>query len=151
MDKFSEAQVTSFKETFVLFDKDGDGLIGIKDIGILLRAVGQILTQSEVQEIIESNSVTPTFDFSTFLTILSQNIKKSPTEEEIQEVFNLFDKEKEGRISTSELKHVLTNIGEKLTPEEIDEFIRDADPGNEGQIQYPTFLKLINEIGAKSN
>ena len=30
-------------------------------------------------------------------------------------------------ISTAEMRHVMTNLGEKLTDEEVDEMIREAD------------------------
>ncbi|KAG9346292.1 hypothetical protein JZ751_008117 [Albula glossodonta] len=32
-----------------------------------------------------------------------------------------------GYISAAELRHVMTNLGEKLTDEEVDEMIREAD------------------------
>uniref|UniRef100_A0A6N2N7X6 EF-hand domain-containing protein n=1 Tax=Salix viminalis TaxID=40686 RepID=A0A6N2N7X6_SALVM len=39
----------------------------------------------------------------------------------------LFDKDQNGFISAAELRHVMTNLGEKLTDEEVDEMIREAD------------------------
>lgn len=39
-------------------------------------------------------------------------------------------------ISAAELRHVMTNLGEKLTDEEVDEMIREADVDGDGQINY---------------
>ena len=39
----------------------------------------------------------------------------------------MFDKDGNGFISAAELRHVMTNLGEKLTDEEVDEMIREAD------------------------
>ena len=41
------------------------------------------------------------------------------SEEEIREAFRVFDKDGNGFISAAELRHVMTNLGEKLTDEEV--------------------------------
>ncbi|KAF7828376.1 putative transferase [Senna tora] len=41
--------------------------------------------------------------------------------------FKVLDKDSTGFVSVSELRHILTNIGEKLEPAEFDEWIREVD------------------------
>lgn len=41
-----------------------------------------------------------------------------------------------GFISAAELRHVMTNLGEKLTDEEVDEMIQEADTDGDGQVNY---------------
>ena len=41
-----------FKEAFSLLDKDGDGTINTKELGILMRSLGQNPTEQELEEII---------------------------------------------------------------------------------------------------
>ncbi|KAM0007038.1 putative EF-hand domain-containing protein [Helianthus debilis subsp. tardiflorus] len=48
-----------------------------------------------------------------------------------------------GSISASELRHVMTNLGEKLNDEEVDETIREADVDGDGQINYEEFVKVM--------
>ena len=48
-----------------------------------------------------------------------------------------------GFISAAELRHIMTNLGEKLTDEEVDEMIREADIDGDGQINYEEFVKMM--------
>lgn len=67
-----------------------------------------------------------TIEFNDFLNLMARKIKDADTEEEIKEAFKVFDKDGKGTISAAELRHVLTNLGEKLSEEEVDEMIREG-------------------------
>lgn len=41
-----------------------------------------------------------------------------------------------GMISSAELRHIMTNMGEKLTDEEVDEMIKEADSDGSGMVNY---------------
>ena len=41
-----------FKEAFSLFDKNGDGFISSKELGIVMRSLGQNPTEAELQDMI---------------------------------------------------------------------------------------------------
>ena len=43
---------TSFKEAFWLFDKDGDGQITTKELGTVMRSLGQNPTEAELQDMV---------------------------------------------------------------------------------------------------
>ena len=62
-------------------------------------------------------------------------------EEELKEAFRVFDKDGNGFISAAELRHIVTNLSEKLTDKEVDEMIREADIDGNGQINYEEFVK----------
>lgn len=40
-DQLSEEQIAEFKEAFSVFDKDGDGTITTKELGTVMRSLGQ--------------------------------------------------------------------------------------------------------------
>ena len=44
-DQLTEEQIAEFKEAFSLFDKDGDGTITTKELGTVMRSLGQNPTE----------------------------------------------------------------------------------------------------------
>ena len=49
---FSCLPLSEFKEAFSLFDKDGDGCITTKELGVVMRSLGQNPTEAELQDMI---------------------------------------------------------------------------------------------------
>ncbi|KAG8805834.1 hypothetical protein FRC17_005306, partial [Serendipita sp. 399] len=127
-----------FKEAFSLFDKDGDGTITTRELGTVMRSLGQNPTEAEIQEMINEvdSDGNGTIDFPEFLTMMARKMKDTDSEEEIKEAFKVFDKDGNGFISSAELRHVMLNLGEKLSDNEVDEMIREADVDGDGQINY---------------
>lgn len=115
-----------------------------------MRSLGQNLTESELQAIINEVDVNENgkIDYPEFLTLMARQLNDKDTEEYINEAFQVFDKEGDGYLSIAELRYVLTSIGEKLTDEEIEEIIGEADPNEDGQVKHQgktctTYIHLI--------
>lgn len=145
-DQLTEQQSASIKEAFSLFDKDNDGFIASKDLGTVMRSLGQNPTQAELQEMISDLSLDRNngmIDFPEFLTLMARKLKDTDSEEEILEAFRVFDRDGNGFISTAELRHVMTSIGEKLSEDEVNEMIKEADADGHGQINYNEFVGVM--------
>ncbi|KAK3033925.1 hypothetical protein RJ639_034725 [Escallonia herrerae] len=146
----TEEQIAEFKEAFNLFDKDGDGSITTKELGTVMRSLGQNPTEVELQDMINEVDADQngTIDFPEFLNLMSRKMKvnyytDTDSEEELREAFKVFDKDQNGSISAAELHHVMTNLGEKLTDEEVNEMIREADLDGDGQVSYEEFVRMM--------
>nr|BBB18812.1 calcium indicator protein OeNL(Ca2+)-18u [synthetic construct] len=150
-DQLTEEQIAEFKEAFSLFDKDGDGTITTKELGTVMRSLGQNPTEAELQDMINEVDAdgNGTIYFPDFLTMMARKMKDTDSEEEIREAFRVFDKDGNGYISAADLRHVMTNLGEKLTDEEVDEMIREADIDGEGQVNYEEFVQMMTAKGGK--
>ena len=136
--QLTEEQIAEFKEAFSLFDKDGDGTITTKELGTVMRSLGQNPNEAELQYMIKE-----VVAFPEFLIIMAQKMKEKASKEEIREAFRVFDKDGNGSISKAELRHVLTNLGENLTEEEVDEMISVADIDGDGQVNYEEFFNMM--------
>lgn len=141
----SEEQLEQFREAFVLFDKQGDGSITTKELGTLIRSLGQNPTEAELQDMINEVDLdgNGTIDFKEFLTMMAKRITESDSENDIREAFKVFDKDGSGRISAGELRYVMTTLGEKLTDEEVSDMIREADQDGDGEINLEEFVPML--------
>ena len=107
VDQLTEEQIAEFKEAFSLFDKDGDGTITTKELGTVMRSLGQNPTEAELQDMINEVDVdgNGTIDFPEFLSLMARKMKDTDTEEELIEAFKVFDRDGNGLISAAELRY----------------------------------------------
>ncbi|EMS66519.1 Calmodulin-like protein 1 [Triticum urartu] len=133
MDELSQEQIQEFREAFKLFDKDGDGTITTKELGTVMRSLGQHPTEDELKDMVEE-----------FLGLVARQMRgDAEAEEELHEAFRVFDKDNNGFISLDELRTVMKNLGEKLSEDELNEMLQEADADGDGQINYKEFAKVM--------
>merc|ERR1719203_1384770 len=104
-----------------------------------MRSLGQNPTEAELADMINEIDTDGSglVEFPEFLTMMARKLKDGQdSEDEVIDAFKVFDKEGNGYISAAELRHIVTNLGEKLTEDEADEMIREADIEGDGKINY---------------
>ncbi len=124
----TEEQIAEFKEAFQIFDKDGDGSITTKELGTVMRSLGQIPSEETLNQMIQEvdQDGSGTIDFKEFLGLMEKKLRENDTEDELIEAFRVFDRDGNGLISAQELRFVMTTAGEKLQEDEIDDLIREV-------------------------
>ncbi|KAF9348614.1 hypothetical protein BGX34_002383 [Mortierella sp. NVP85] len=135
------------KDAFNLYDRKGTGNIAASSLGDLLRAVGQNPSEAEVQDLIAQHDPngTSVLSFGTFTTIVGRTdgYKPAATVSEMIEGFRAFDRENTGVVPASELRHVLTTMGESLSPTEIDAFMETVQVDKDGNVNYEVFVREL--------
>eukprot|EP00008_Paramoeba_atlantica_P006448 CAMPEP_0201498216 /NCGR_PEP_ID=MMETSP0151_2-20130828/69987_1 /ASSEMBLY_ACC=CAM_ASM_000257 /TAXON_ID=200890 /ORGANISM="Paramoeba atlantica, Strain 621/1 / CCAP 1560/9" /LENGTH=149 /DNA_ID=CAMNT_0047889641 /DNA_START=45 /DNA_END=494 /DNA_ORIENTATION=- len=138
-------QIAEFKEAFSLFDKDGDGIISTKDLGSVLRAVGQNLAEEELQDMIKEidHDGSHTMDFAEFLTLMARAMYSNTAEERLLQAFQVLDDNQDGYITAEELREVMSSFGETLTEAEVEYMMKEADVDGDGRIDYKEFCAVM--------
>ncbi|XP_060584351.1 uncharacterized protein LOC132740467 isoform X1 [Ruditapes philippinarum] len=147
MGEITEQHLKDIQDTFKLLDTDHDGRLSKDELSTLLRYTGSLKSEAEMKELLapidtDHNGSIDYDEFKQF--IIEKDILKSLADEvcyEMQDAFNIFDKDGDGFITKAELKKVLTKIGDKMPEELADEFIREADLNGDGKIDYQEFCK----------
>mmetsp|Transcript_64044 Transcript_64044/g.162315 ORF Transcript_64044/g.162315 Transcript_64044/m.162315 type:complete len:152 (+) Transcript_64044:55-510(+) len=140
-------QMAEFKKAFHVFDKHGDGTITTKELGTVMRSLGHNPTAAELLDTISKvdNDGNGIIEFPDFLSLMAQKMRDTDTEEEFIQAFKVFDRNRDGLISSAELRHVMTSWREILTEEEADKIVREADGDGDGQINFEEFVKMFGE------
>jgi len=130
----------------MLFDYTKSGRISSRDIGAVVRSVGLKPSEAEIHEIqSQVQQMGGDVDLSTLVELVSSHVTNPPAEkpDAFREMFAMYDKDGRGAISVSEMRHLLTSVGEKLTDEEADQLLKVSGCVQNGQVQYDKFIQVI--------
>ncbi|XP_065064908.1 neo-calmodulin-like isoform X2 [Rhopilema esculentum] len=146
--QLSDEQLKEFKEAFSLFDAKGNGSISEQDLGVVMRSLGQNPTEKEIETMIKEVDVDGNgeVDFSEFVQMMKTQMKNRDANRELMEAFQVFDCNRNGRISPTELKDTMKNLGQELTEEQLKLMILEADYNGDGVIDFEEFKKLVTTL-----
>ncbi|GAB0493513.1 hypothetical protein MMPV_004797 [Pyropia vietnamensis] len=147
----SAEEMASLREAFALFETPaGGGSMPASSLGTLLRALGYYPTQAAVaaaarEADADGDGSLLLAEVVTAVTAAAASASGRLTAEDLYAAFLVFDKDRSGSLSASELRGVLTSLGEKMTDEEVDEMLAEADVDGDGKINYAEFsAKLLS-------
>ncbi|CAL4918729.1 unnamed protein product [Urochloa decumbens] len=144
-ERLTEEEIAEFKEVFNLYDKNRDGFITSEELGTVMESLGENFSESELKAMIKAVDAdgTGAIDFHKFLNLMARKLKDTDSEEKLREAFDVIDKDQDGYISATELRQVMTNLGEKVTDQEVEEMMREADTDGDGRVSFEEFKRRI--------
>ncbi|VDL64363.1 unnamed protein product [Hymenolepis diminuta] len=139
VDKLTPQEIAEIRESFAFFDKNGDGVITTKELGSVMRSLGQHVTEKELQEMIRKVDADRigAVDFNEFLVLMSKKMRQVDNDDSLLSAFRVFDTDGNGQ--------VMRSLGEKLTVKQVEEMIREADVDGDGQIDYQEFVRMMSQ------
>ena len=121
------------------FFKGSNATLTAEGLFNALSSVGIILSMKEQREKEAQNS----FTIDEFKALVKSHTFSSP-EETMLEAFKIFDKENTGKISSEEIKHVMTTLGEKMNDEEYTKMLAEMKINpNDEEINYNEMVKFL--------
>jgi calmodulin len=127
-------------EAFSLFDKDYNGVLTSKELGIVMQSISLNPTESEIRDMINEaeTSKENSIDFPEFLAFLSRKtIVDENNPAEMQKAFEIFcGQDKKDFIDANSFMEVLKELGEPFTKEEIEKLIKEADVTRDGKLRF---------------
>ena len=145
--KYEDSKYAELRETFEIFDKDGDGIISFEEFSTVVKCVNHDLTDEKVMEMLVNTAghdgKFDGLDFPSFCNIMESNMKALPAETDQINAFKVFDKKNTGFIDSIALKHFMSTLASDLTPDEVGKMIKTAKPNSKGQINYKEWAKSI--------
>merc|ERR1719378_398537 len=144
-----ERELEEWRNTFILFDKKGDGSVDCSQIGDILRALSFNPTQGEINKIL--NEIDPigtkrlTFEeFIPLINMIREKPRNSYNTDSFCEAFKMFDYDGNGLVRAAEIRHVLSTLGEQLRADELDALLEEMEDRN-GLINYKDFISNVLE------
>merc|ERR550532_161576 len=143
----AEEEGQESRTAFALFNTSDSGAITKEELRAALQSLGEEPTEDELKLLISEVDTNNNgmVEFAEFKSLMDKQMRDTDTEEELIEAFRVFDRDGNGQISPAELRHVMSNLGEKLGEDEIEKMIADADDNGDGQINYEEFIKMMME------
>ena len=144
-DKLTNAQLAIYRDTFKVFDKDQNGLITESELSEAMQALGQGLTEGQIKEMIAAVDADEdgAINFDEFLTLILKRFKDGDAEEELHQMFNMIDRDGDGKIDAEELTIAMGKIAENLGPDEIMAMLKEADMDGDGKINFEEFKGIM--------
>jgi Ca2+-binding EF-hand superfamily protein len=151
--EITDQQKEEFRAAFDIFVEDSeDGTISTKELGKVLRMLGQNPSEQELQEMVDEvdEDGSGTIDFDEFTQMMSKQLAAEALEQiperpekELAEAFRIFDKNCDGYLDFDEIKAVLDVCGEKFEEWEIKTFIAEGDKNDDGKMDYEEWIDIM--------
>ena len=146
--KFTKEQNRDLQTAFEIFDKDGTGMIDIKDLKVILRALGFEPQEDEIKKLLSTinrsddnddnakkSYSSDTIDFEEFKKIMNNKLRESEEIEQLRIGFHSFTDQKIKKdpsdqefITLRSLREIAEELHEVINDEELKEMMVQANP-----------------------
>ena len=143
-DELTDDQQNKLDEAFFLIDQDNDKSISINEVGLLLRALGIFISESEIEKLkseLESQGNLVSYD--KFKKIYKKRLRMNLSKNDLYNAFGYFDKNNSVKININKLKHGLMTLGEPLSNEEMRILEEELNLDENGDIDYDELSSRI--------
>ena len=144
----NQEELLELKEIFCAFDKNCDGRLTKEELHEGLNRIYHVNNIKSSLECLMKTIDTDNNGFIEFEEFVRASIDKEKllTEKNLKIAFDLFDRDKNGAISCSELKYVLGEFNGRVKESVWRNMINEIDLNGDGQISFEEFKTMMNNV-----
>lgn len=139
---FSQKQIAEFKEAFQLMDNDKDGVIGKNDLRSTFDALGKLVSDKELDEML--GEAQGPLNFTQLLTLFANRMSGGGTDDDdvVINAFKAFDMN--GKIDGEKFRYALTHWGQdKFSEDEVDDAFDQMIIDDKGFIDTSALISML--------
>ncbi|CAF0813006.1 unnamed protein product [Adineta steineri] len=137
--------LADIRDVFSLYDDRGDEHIPKHYLGEAVRALGLNPTEAEIRLLLTDLNRVERLSMQQFQVIFERLCRQKECVAPVDEFVDglrVFDKDGNGLIPATELRHLLTTLGERLTDDEVEQLIYEFED-KQGMVVYEDFIKAV--------
>ncbi|KAJ7970276.1 Calcium binding protein [Quillaja saponaria] len=133
------------KKVFNRFDANGDGMISVTELGDVFEALGSSVPSEELKRVMDDLDTDHDgfINLSEFANFCRSGFDQDGGASELREAFELYDQDKNGLISATELQFVMNRLGIQCSVEESHRMIKSVDADGDGNVNFKEFEKMM--------
>ena len=140
-------EIEEYEIAFNTYDVNKDGHISVDELSALLQGVGLKPSKEELMMMIKSvdNDNDGVLSISEFIKLMSHQHNPLVTpQSQFKAVFNVFDRDGRGYITSDAFKDTLSSIGQRFSEVELDVVFNSVKKKNKDIINKREFLAIFN-------
>ncbi|KAK1371906.1 Calcium-binding protein CML24 [Heracleum sosnowskyi] len=143
--------IADITRVFHKFDANSDGKISAGELSNVILSLNSSTSPDEITAIMteidaDRDGFISLEEFAGFIASGTENV-----EGELKEAFELYDINKNGLISSSELGEILTRIGESVTEKDCVKMIESVDEDGDGFVNFEEFRTMMSRSNSNCN
>ena len=146
--ELTESEKQEIREAFEMFATE-PSYLDLSQFKVAMRALGFIPAKKEAKTLMArvNDGDSQTIDFNQFQLLMAEKMFERNPKVEIEQAWELFDKDEDGNISFEDLKAITDELGENLTEQELLDMIKEADRTKKGMICKEDFIRVLYKSG----
>ncbi|XP_076909234.1 putative calcium-binding protein CML27 [Bidens hawaiensis] len=142
-DKSSNGTTIDVEKIFNKFDTNGDGQIDISELGSATPEEELKVVMAEIDT--DGDGVIDIHEFAEFQRRGCTSTDAGAADKELRDAFDLYDIDKNGKISVTELHSVLKSLGGKCSLKDCGKMIQSVDVDGDGCVNFQEFMKMMTK------
>ncbi|XP_017000444.2 calmodulin-like [Drosophila takahashii] len=143
MDEISGPRLSNYKHSYSQLNRNERGVITIKELGAMIRSLGENPTERELEDILKTSDVDGNgeIDFKDYCFVMARF--ENQEEREMCQLFKMFDRDCDGLITESELIQLIQITDFQADKKIIMHMLRERHSNGDGLISFTEFRDMI--------